>query len=137
MIASIRIARRVSRKGARYACTWFGAYVLLWVPYRVSGKSEEKRYPYLYSFPKKEFWKRERENRYTFCAQGACGIFLAAVPMMMLVAYVMYYYEVYAVFANLYGGVATVFVMIFLLLSDDMGNLLEFNKWFFTIYSST
>jgi len=64
-------------------------------------------------------------------------IFLAAVPMMMLVAYVMYYYEVYAVFANLYGGVATVFVMIFLLLSDDMGNLLEFNKWFFTIYSST
>lgn len=64
-------------------------------------------------------------------------IFVAAIPMMALAAYVMYSRQIYGVFANVYGGVATVCLMIFLLASDDMGGLLEFNKWFFTIYSST
>jgi len=64
-------------------------------------------------------------------------IFVAAIPMMALAAYVMHSRQIYGVFANVYGGVATVSLMIFLLASGDMGNLLEFNKWFFTIYSST
>jgi len=64
-------------------------------------------------------------------------IFVAAIPMMALAAYVMYSRQIYGVFANVYGGVATVALMLFLLASDDMNNLLEFNKWFYTIYSST
>merc|ERR1712032_1066877 len=39
-------------------------------------------------------------------------------------------------FANLYGGVAVLCLMIFLLVSDGTSNLLEFNKWLFTTYSS-
>lgn len=63
-------------------------------------------------------------------------MFLAAGPMMGLATYVMFSRQIYGVVANLYGGVFVVFLMIFLLASDDMNNLFTFQKWFWTIYSS-
>jgi len=63
-------------------------------------------------------------------------MFLAAGPMIGLATYVMFSRQIYGVFANLYGGVFVVFLMIFLLASDDINNLFTFQKWFWTIYSS-
>jgi len=63
-------------------------------------------------------------------------MFVAAGPMMGLATYVMFSRQIYGVFANLYGGVFVVFLMIFSLASDDINNLFTFQKWFWTIYSS-
>lgn len=63
-------------------------------------------------------------------------VFLAAVPMLALATYVVLTRQMPGVFANLYGGVAVVFLMGFLLATGDTGDLLAFNKWFYTIYSS-
>lgn len=63
-------------------------------------------------------------------------LFLAALPMLILASFILVTRKMPGLFANLYGGVAVVFLIIFLLVSDNMDNLFSFNKWFFTIYSS-
>merc|ERR1712113_328339 len=56
--------------------------------------------------------------------------------MLVTASFIMVTRKMPGLFANLYGGIAVVFLMIFLLLNDSTNDLFSFNKWFFTIYSS-